>query len=271
MKRTAFIHIRDSSETLHKIRSLFEDRVDEMTFQPSGLQIKTDKDRSGYQDLISLINMENLSHTFAEYREYTKKEMKDAEYFHLEVRFPWELDPMKNAEYYGTKYENSDARKCECNKNQVSKLQLDVKKLGKWNIAQIIPEYIITECTKELLESHKLSGCNVHSASDYKERELQRVYQLVITNILPRMHDGVQFEPFNRNPLNHCDSCISKVFIRSEMMYHKEEIEKFKDFNLTCEYINAYEIRQLIVSAKVREMLLKHKIKVVRWEPVRFI
>jgi hypothetical protein len=271
MKRTAYIRIKGHPDTLYKIMQLFEDSVDEIRNDPGGLQITIDEDRSEYKDLKSIIKKENLDNSFSEKREYTKQEINNAEYFHIGVAYPWEHDPMKDAEYYGTKYEYLKNKSCQCNKIQVSKLQFDVKKLGKWNIAHIRPEYIITEYTKLLIESNQLSGCEIRQASDYKGRELQQVYQLVITNIVPPMHEGVRYETNPYHIDNNCGNCSSKGFPRSELIYRKEELEKFKDFNLTFEYLNAYNNRLPIVSAKVRKLFTTHKVKVFRFEPVRFI
>ncbi|MDU0203977.1 hypothetical protein ACYEXS_35710 [Paenibacillus sp. MAH-36] len=271
MKRTAFIHIRDSSDTLQKIHSLFEDRLDEISFQPSGLQIKTDEDRSGYQDLISLIKNENLSHTYAENREYTKQEMKEAAFFDVGVYYPWEHDALKDAEHYGTKYKFANDHCCEyCGKIQASELKLDVKKIRTKHFVQIKPELIITDYAKEVIESNQLTGCDILPASDYKNRNVQKVYQLVVKNVLPPLDDQVRFESYGHHPIICCE-CRFKGIIRSEMIYRKEEMEKFRDFNLTFEYLNVYETRLLIVSAKVKELFQKHKIKLYRPEPVRFI
>ncbi|MBM7569525.1 hypothetical protein [Paenibacillus sacheonensis] len=272
MKRKAIIHISENADTLNKIMSIFENRLDEIKLYPNHfLEIKTDEEASGYEEIMSLIVKEKWRHTFHEEREYSKQEMKAAKYFHIGVAYPWEHDPMKDAEYYGTTYEYLKSKSCNCNKVQVSKLQLDVKKLGKWkNMAHIRPEYIITEYTKLLIENNELSGCEIREAIDYKGRELHPVFQLVVTNIVPPMQEVVRIEPYSHMEA-HCESCSSKGFLRSELIYRKEELEKFKDFNFTFEYWDAYHIRQPIVSAKVRELFTKHKVRVFRYEPVRFI
>jgi len=48
-------------------------------------------------------------------------------------------------------------------------------------------------------------------------------------------------------------------------------MEQFQDFNLTFEYLNVYETRLLVVSAKVKDLFHKHKIKLFRPESVRFV
>jgi hypothetical protein len=41
-----------------------------------------------------------------------------------------------------------------------------------------------------------------------------------------------------------------------------------KDFNLTCERLNAYEVRELVVSKKVRDIFTANKIRVYGNKPV---
>lgn len=38
------------------------------------------------------------------------------------------------------------------------------------------------------------------------------------------------------------------------MQYEKEKLANAKDFNLTCEYLDGWQVRYIIVSAKVRNI-----------------
>lgn len=210
--------------------------------------------------------------SFVESREYTKQELKEARFFHVGVHYPWEHDALKDTEHYGTKYEIAQDNRCErCGKNQASELKLDVKKIGKRHFVHIRPELIITEYAKEVIENNNLNGYEIFPASDYKNRDVQKVFQLVVKNVLPPLDDRVRIEPYKHYPVSNCESCSLKGFPRSEFIYKKEEMEQFQDFNLTFEYLNAYQVRLLIVSSKVKELFQKHKIKLLRPEPVTFI
>ncbi|NOU72856.1 hypothetical protein GC098_15730 [Paenibacillus sp. LMG 31458] len=270
MKRTADILIRGNSNLFNTIRSQFEGRLDQLTLQPSGLHIVTDEEKPEYQELMSMINSEGINHSFTETREYTKQELKEAKFFHVGVLYPWEHDALKDAEHYGTKYVQ-DHHFEHCGKVQTSELKLDVKKIGKHHLVHIRPELIITEYAKEVIESNQLSGYEILPASDYKTRGVQKVYHLVIKSILPPFDDQVRCDPYEHYPDSDCETCSLRGFPRSEFIYREEEMERFQDFNLTFEYLDAYQNRLLIVSTKVKGIFQKHKIKLLRPEPVRFI
>ncbi|BFT72679.1 hypothetical protein [Paenibacillus sp. P36] len=270
MKRTADILIRGNSSLYNKICSQFEGRLDQLKLEPSGLQIVIDEEKREYQELMLMINREGIKYSITETREYTKKELKEAKFFHVGVFYPWEQDALKNAEYYGTKYVQD--HHCEhCGKVQTSELKLDVKKIGKHHLIHIRPELIISEYAKEVIESSQLSGYEILPASDYKTRYDQKVYHLVIKSILPPFDNHVRCDPYEHYPASDCDICSLRGFPRSEFVYREEEVEKFQDFNLTFEYLNAYQNRLLIISTEVKEIFHNHKIKLLRPEPVRFI
>ena len=239
---------------------------------PTGLEITTDEASTGFINLMQALETKRINYSFVESREYTKQELKEAKYFHVGVYYPWEHGPLKDAEYYGTKYEYVHDHRCkDCSKTQASELKLDVKKIGKKHFVHIRPEIIITDYAKEVIESNQLNGYEILPASDYKNRDEPKVYQLVVKNILPPLDDRVRFEAYELYPVSDCQFCSSKGFPRSEFIYRTQEMEQFRDFNLTFEYLNTYQIRLLIVSAKVKELFQKHKINLLRPEPVRFI
>jgi len=272
MKRTALIQIRGNHEISNKIDNLFHDRVDKVTVVPTGLEITTNVATTGFIELMDLLKKNHINYSFIELREYSKQELKESRFFHVGVLYPWERDALKDAEYYGTKYEITHNHNCEhCDKVQVSELKLDVKKIGKNHFVHIRPELIITDYAKNVIESSQLSGYEIRPARDYKNRDVQKVYQLVVKNVLPPLDDRVRFDSYEHYPVSNCESCSLKGFPRSELIYGKEEVGQFQDFNLTFEYLNAYQTRLLIVSAEVKELFQKHKIKLLRPEPVRFI
>ncbi|KRF27639.1 hypothetical protein [Paenibacillus sp. Soil787] len=272
MKRIALLKIRGNQDTTNEIYSQFHEKVDKISSLPSGLEIITDEASIGFLDLMQVLETNRIDYSFFESREYTKQELKEANFFHVGVHYPWEHDALKDAEHYGTKYEFVHDHRCEhCGKIQASELKLDVKKIGKNHFVHIRPEFIITDYAKEVIESNQLSGYEILPARDYKDRDVQKVYQLVVKNILPPIDDQVRIDPYEHYSVSDCEYCSSKGFPRSEFIYRKEEMEQFQDFNLTFEYLNAYRIPLLIVSAKVKELFQKHKIKLLRPEPVRFI
>jgi hypothetical protein len=271
MRRLAQIRVRSDSRTLQDLVSKISAGVDDLRFNIDYgiLTVNTYEEREGYSILMDDITKQNLDFSFAEFREYSKKEMNEAKLFHTNVVFPWEHDPEKSAEYYGTKYSVPNRMECECTKIQICDLYLDTKKIGRNHFVQIIPEFIISEFTKTVLEENQCTGFELKPVADFKRRNLGTYYQLIVNNILPAMSDKVKVEPYNNQQFK-CN-CIYKGYPKSELIYYKDSLLDAKDFNLTYEYLNAYRVRQLIVSSKVRDIFAKNKIKVNRFEPLKII
>ena len=64
----------------------------------------------------------------------------------------------------------------------------------------------------------------------------------------------------------HC-----RLYMYGEIFYHRRDIHDMKDFNITCEYINNDETYQLIVSNRVRKMLIENKVRVYHYTPIVII
>lgn len=223
-----------------------------------------------YAELMKDIEKEHLEYRYTEYREYTKAEIKQAKYFHVNIPYPWEHDPEQDAEFYGTKFEYLDEHKCKWCREQVSELLINTKKMGKHHIAEIIPEIILSELTKNVIEEQGLTGCKFAPVKDYKGRESLPYYQLIITNILPAIDPSVRIEVADM-PKYQCPNCPYVGYRRSEFIYEQSTFGKQMDFNFTLERFDAYRSRAVIVSSKVKELFDKNKIKVNRFEPIRFI
>lgn len=247
----------DTSLIIFDLGSLFEVR---------GIYSNT----PNYDELVRDIEENNFEYTYSEYREYTKSEMVQAEYFHVSVPYPWEEDPENDAEFYGTEYISTQGSKCVWCRQQKSELRINTKKMGKYNFARIIPELIVSELTKNIIEEHGFSGCRFYSVQDYKGRESKPYYQLEITNILPPISPTVRMEVADM-PEQQCPRCPYVGFRRSEFIYEAEKFGEQMDFNLSYERFDAYKAREVIVSSMVKAAFDKNKIKVYRYEPIRFI
>lgn len=57
------------------------------------------------------------------------------------------------------------------------------------------------------------------------------------------------------------------ICLKSDLQYEAKKIEYAMDFNYTCEYFTRERLRLVIVSAKVRQILVENKIK-AWYEPV---
>ncbi|RED54735.1 hypothetical protein [Cohnella lupini] len=270
MRRRAKFVIQGDGSILSSIAKELKgklDQVDESLLKIGRLDVDSYEDREGYPELLELISKHNLQHTFFEGREYTKKEMETAEYYQVFVPYPWLHDPEKKAKYYGTTYESQSI--CECGETQTSELKLDSKKIGKWQFATIDPEFIVTDSAKDIMLNNDLSGVTFQQARDFKYRESPPISQLIVLHILPPTNNNVKVVPYTWE--NKCPNCIQLGFLRSELIYEREKLKDAKDFNLTYEYFDAYVNRILIVSAKTRSVLTKHKIRVHGYEPISII
>lgn len=256
MKRTAQLTIKGNQNQLLAVMSKIKNKVDEvdpLLLDHGWITVKTNEEREGYPELMNMLKEQNLYYTFFEGREYTKKEIESALYFHVTVPYPWEHDPERDAAYYGTLYENDD-QFCNCRKRQISELMLDVKKMKNWHFITITPELIVNDYAKEVILSNGLTGCEFGKVRDYKDRDVQSVSQLFVTNIISPLSNRVRMlnEP---NKIN-CPHCV-QGYPRSELIYKKEHLTEMKDFNLTFEHLNAYSTRQSRL--RFLHFICKHK------------
>lgn len=245
-------------------------------FSGGPLEVRLYTDIPEFAFLMSHIREMKLKYDYVEVREYTKKEIQEAEYYAIGILpYPYEHDPEKNAEYFGTKYDG-DIAQLET-RNQISPLYVDVKKFLKYKIASIIPERLIPEKTKKEFEENGFMGVGYGDVIDYKGRDFCKFYQFFVNSILPPLEliDLAKEMPFERigtyvTKFYHFNK-VSEVYVRTEYVYNKDDFKDAKDFNLTKEWFwgGNYHSQTLIVSKRVYNWLksTKHRIPM---EPIRF-
>lgn len=274
MRRNTQISVYTTEEQVEKLAKKYRVyKEKELEIRVLGTIIIFDNlysDSDIYIELMKDIEIYNLRFGYAEYREYTNKELLQAELYHVDIPYPWEHEPEKDAEYYGTQFNYPHGRDCVCTREQISELVLNTKKIGKWQFVRIIPELIVSELTKNIIEEYSFTGCQFLPVANYKGRETKSYYQIVVTNILPSISQAVRIEVADM-PEHQCELCPYVGYRRSEFIYEKNRFGEYMDFNLTYERFDAYQTRELIVSSKVKEAFNKHKIKLYRFEPIRFI
>ncbi len=222
--------------------------------------------------LITELMRQNLEYRRAEVREYSKKELEQAELFYMEIVYPWELDG--GTPDFGTKY----AKSCpNCNHGLIQKSDLivNIDKLKKYDISTTQPEIVINERLRLLLEVNQITGYILRPVIDYKGRTEPIMYQLIINNTLPAMSNEIRFDIVKNDP--HCSPCKTcgrnGIIRRSEAIYEREKLKNVCDFNLSTEFfgINLYCRQDIIVSAELRKLFQTHKIKRVAFDPVGII
>ncbi|MDQ0114626.1 hypothetical protein [Paenibacillus harenae] len=277
MKRFARIDIHTTISEIDKVIPIIREQI---SFE-NDIELKTYSNRimirnlivgdSIYQSIIKKSQELGLKHKIFERREYTKKEIASAVLLDAEFYAPYENRDKTDSEELGTLYDYSIAcPKCGEGKKQITDLMIDAKGMGKQNIAHHDPDIIVTEYTKNVIENSGLTGCEFRDVFDYKDRPLpQKLYQLVITSILPEMkYDSMRIEYEN-----HCDICTRNAIMRSEIIYDTDKVTTYADFNQSLEFygIGGGNLKRTIVSARVRDVLIENKIKVFQYEPVKLV
>ncbi|MEL7567917.1 MAG: hypothetical protein AAGU27_23995 [Dehalobacterium sp.] len=271
MRRHVQIRIREKIDLLNEIYAKMTPYTDKIDITGSMLTVEMYEDTEGYGILVDWLQKRNIEYAFAESREYTKDEIRQAKFFNIAVIYPWEADGV-TADEYGTQYSsNSACKKCGIGRKQISDLIIEKRKMGKYDIATITPEIIINERLLNLICDNDLTGYEFKPVKDVKGKEKPDLYQLVINNILPQMSNEIKTVT---DKTSFCDECkMHGVFLRSEIVYESDALKNAKDFNLSYEYFGAriYCNRQIIVSNKVYDLFTNNKVKRVAFEPVRIV
>ncbi len=268
MRRSASMYVQGNPDLLREIHQKVKNDAEKSEVIAS-LYIVIYQDTEGFRILMEEIKKHNLSYTFFEGRRYTKEEYKAAEFFELDIIYPWEMDGTDASEF-GMQYA-MDCQ-CKCGRRQISELRIDKRRAKKYDICTIQPEIIINDRLRNLILKHNLTGCEFGSVVDYKGRlnELE-LYQLKPTHILPQMSDKIRVHVDEYALCKQCNR--NGTTLISEIIYEKEKLQNTCDFNLTQEYmgVNLYCKRILIVNAKVYDLFQKNRIKRCVFEPVSII
>ena len=201
----------------------------------------------------------NLSVFEYEHSEYSKQEMKDAEYFQMRVSDPLESEGT-DARDYGTKYVNC-CEACKIGGELYGDVLVDRKFVKKYGIASLRPDIFVSKEVKWLIEENALTGVSFkHMVLDYKGREIPKYYVMTFENVLNPMdaQTWFSFEPAAKS----CSVCGKKIpYLKSNFYYKREDLKGIKDFNLTMEAYNNFSERGIVVSKKVKEIFSKAKVR----------
>ena len=195
-----------------------------------------------------------------EFSEYSKQEMKDAEFFQMIVSDPLESEGTY-ARDYGTKYVDCcDA--CKVGGTLYGDVFVDRKFVKKCSIASLRPDIFVSAEVKWLIEENGLTGVSFeHKVLDYKGREIPDYYVMTFENVLKPMNTQTwfSFEPVAKK----CPACGKKIpYLKSHFYYNGEDLKNIRDFNLTMEAYDNFSERGIVVSKKVKEIFSKAKVRV---------
>ena len=184
---------------------------------------------------------------------YTPRELDRMPFFWLYLPDPLELEG-EGAVDYGTQYETY-CPQCGFCQTLSSDILVDRKFVRRYKIATLVPDVYVSAEVKDLIESAGFTGVSFDfKVLDYKHREIPDLYVMTVHNVLPPLSDTTWMDRSSR-------SCGHDVLrMRSDLQYEKEKLEGALDFNLTAECLNNDQARQVIISARVRNLFRKHRI-----------
>lgn len=217
------------------------------------------------------------------WKQYSHKELLEAELLLLIITGT----VGEGGDTYGTKFD--PARICShCGTGfvQISDLVIDKGQMGKKDLAATFEgEVVLSERVDRLLGEQPLTGYELwpvrHNAGRKWEKE-PSLYQLITTHTLPPMTSPPT--EFTKTP-QYCPHCgRNGLYLRTERywdkikyrlesdIYYSRRGLEIADFNQTYEHFGqGWPVREILISARVYRLLLKHKVRNYKIEPVYII
>ena len=234
------------------------------------LTIDVLENTSAYLYIRKRIQEEKIANDFNEFRQYTKKEIENAEFYDLTLLNPWESEG-QTEKSFNVDYDMSNTcPQCGGGKRLRSDILVQTSKLKNKDIVLLIPSIIVSEKVKRLIEENCLTGCYFAPVRDYKRHTVEDYYHLVINNELPALNKSVRI--IHVSPW-YCEVCHNRgQILESEMIYRKTDLQYFKDLNVTKEHFGvATSMQKIVISKRVRDLFKKEKIRTAYYEPVHFL
>lgn len=203
--------------------------------------------------------------SFHSYMQFTKKEMSQAKYFELEAR--------KTVHETGQDYELNYAylqglkfieKRSNCKIKLLDRVALSKIKLKENMVAGIdewTAEFLITSEIAAIFKKEQLTGLDLKQVYNPKTTMNYEKYSLLYSdNIMPPLEiDPTIISKENEEGCFHELGCLVYDFQSDEMV---------KDFNRTAEDLSSNHMPLWVVSARVRECFMRHKLKGWAFLPV---
>lgn len=215
-------------------------------------------------ELLKQCDQSGLSVRAVSRAHYSKKELEQCEFFQIVPPYPTELDgvDLKN---FGNVYDGA-CSVCGVGGELRRDVLVDRKYLRKYKMGIIQPELYMSGEVKTLVEENRLTGLSFNRKMvDYKGREIADFYVPDFGCVLPPMSGSTWLNPQAPEKCGH-----RIVYLQSDIQYEREKLSGAKDFNLTQEHLNNWQLREVIVSARARKVLQQNKI-FCRYLPVLLI
>lgn len=216
--------------------------------------IPMDKENPMFNYVVETARNHKIGIRFFQHIYYSKMEIENIQFFQMNVPLITEFEGTE-AKDYGTKF-SGGCNVCGIDAKLNSDLIINKTLLKKFDIGNANPCIFVSERLKNLILNNKFTGVSFNRiVKDYKERKINNYYVMDIDNILPRMNLSTWLL---EGPTESCGH--KTVYLQSDIKYDKEALDNAYDFNLTYEYINNFKLRQIIVSANVRNIFKNNKI-----------
>jgi hypothetical protein len=261
MKRVTIICCISNSHILEAYYDRFKERIPKefsnYQFNGGQLNLPLEPDSSDLEEALDYAKTHNLHTRLFSKVHYTKKEIEDIPYFQMIIPHPLELEG-KCASDYGTQYE-SGCSYCGQGGKLVGDVLIDRKFVKKYKLGLLEPDIYVSQEIKSIIERSKLTGVSFeHDVKNYKGREIPKNYVMNINNILPSMNKTAWIVPSNERQYEKCGHHV--LYLQSDLQYSKNKMHGAQDFNYTDEYLNNARLRDIVVSAKVRQVFKENKI-----------
>lgn len=215
-------------------------------------------DTPEYHTVIETLKNAHAEYTARGYVEYSKEEIEHSPYYQLKLAYPLQSQSKFWAIDFGVQYDFScdECKRPSAIIRQLTPMKLDLTKIGKWQMFIVPPAIIVREDVKAAIETAGLDGVSFEKVMDYRGRDIEAVhYQMHISHILPAM---TSYTIKTNGGFLPCKSCGRTVtHLENTISYSVNDFSTAKDFNLSQEHIFNYDVQEIIISKRARDIIKK--------------
>jgi hypothetical protein len=251
------------------LRAYFVEKYAPYSERADDMYIEIFTDRPEYHQIVK--ELVNKDVDFSEWRlaVYSKIEFDSAEILDIETKF-MALNPYGDGDDPGQYYDRR-CEKCNIYVDQRTDLMIKKKDLGTRDLLTSWENELLISCKlKAMFESERITGIQFRPV--YTKGEVVPVaYQLVVSNVLPPC------ERYSDLTVNiNCSQCGFKSYAAptdKPLKYPKAIQENILDFNRSSEYFGMgfYPRPIIVMSQRVRQLLIGNKVKGVHFTPIALV
>ena len=262
MKRATIIRITNGTESLRKeMYEQFAHCVPPVFYKDlyvgGRLDLPLEENSEALMKALAYAHKKGLSPKLSSCVYYSKGELNEIPFFEMRLLSPLEKEGTSALDY-GTIYENV-CPDCHLGGIPCADVRIDRKFIRtNASIGHLLPDIFVSEEIKNLIIAHEFKGVVFqHKLTDWKNREMKRFFVMSVLNQLPPMNDTVWKD--NERICSICGK--TSFYVHSELRYEREKLKDAMDFNLSQEYLDAWKMPAIVVSARVRECFSENKVR----------